>query len=403
MVSHLDAARATALDIIADLEMETLLQRTVSRVRHLLDTKGAEIGLLDDEAQVVRIVVTENPWRDYTGSVFPVGKGVAGWVAARGQTVILDDYAEWEGRGPSQWPAAFRAVASVPLTFHDEVVGVLTVYDDREGRRFTQDDVALLELLAPQVAIAIRNARLYQELAERIKAQRKAEQNLVQSARLAAVGEMAAAVAHELNSPLTTVMGFVELALEDLPASSKTHEDLQLVLQEARRARDIVRRLLDFARRTEPMRIATDINTLVNETLALVAHLITTSGVLLDVYLDEHLPLVQVDRAEIKQVLLNLIHNALQAMPHGGEMRVTTSHIEDETGAWVVIAITDTGVGMSAEQQMRIFEPFYTTRRGGTGMGLAVSYSIVQQHGGEILVQSQEGVGSTFSVRLPIS
>jgi len=402
-VRHLDAARDTALDIIADLEIETLLQRIVSRVRRLLDAKGAEIGLLDVETGVVRIAATENPWRDYTGYTFPVGKGVSGWVAAHGQTQVIDDYSTWEGRSPSRSPAAFRSIASVPLTFHDEVVGVLTVYDDREGRRFNEDEVALLELLAPQIAIAVRNALLYQELGERIEAQREAEHRLVRSARLAAVGEMAAAVAHELNSPLTTVMGFVELVLEEIPPHSKIYEDLKLVLQEARRARDIVRRLLDFARRTEPVRIATNVNTLVQETLALVSHLVKTSGVTLEVDLDDHLPLVQVDRAEIKQVLLNLIHNALQAMPHGGRLRITTSRIEDDSGTWVAMEVEDTGVGMSPEQQMRIFEPFYTTRRGGTGMGLAVSYGIVQKHGGTIFVQSKEGEGSTFSVRLPVS
>ncbi len=397
---HLNAARETSLDIIADLEMKTLLQRVVRRVRLLLDVRGAEIGLLEGDR--VRVVATENPWQDYTGYTFPLGKGVSGRVAATGEIEVVSDYAVWEGRNPENPLPSFRVVAGVPLIFHDETVGVLTIYDDREGRQFSEDEMALLKLLAPQIAIAIRNALLYQELGERIKAQAAAERKLVQSERLAAVGEMAAAVAHELNSPLTTVMGFVELALEELAPQSEIYKDLHLVLQEAQRARDIVRRLLDFARRSEPLRIATDINELVKDTVDLVQHMVASKGIVLDVELDEALPLVQVDRTEIKQVFLNLVHNALNFMESGGHLRIATRREDDEFGQWVVTDVSDTGVGMTPEQQMRIFEPFFTTRQGGAGMGLAVSYSIVRNHGGDIRVSSQVGKGSTFSVYLPM-
>ncbi len=400
-VQHLDAARATALDIIADLEMDTLLQRIVHRVKELLQARGAEIGLLDAEHQVVRIVASENPWRDYTGHQLPLGEGIAGWVVATGETLAVEDYNALPKRS-SVYPAAFRAVVCVPLKFRDEVLGVLTVYDSREGRMFDQDEVALLELLAPQVAIAIRNALLYRELTARMEAQAKAEREMIRSARLAAVGELAAAVAHELNNPLTTVTGFVELALEDLPPDSQTAEDLTLVLEEAHRARNIVRRLLDFARRSEPVRIATDLNDLLHETLALVKHLMATSGVTLRLDLAETLPLVDVDRSEMKQVFLNLITNALQTMPHGGVLHIRT-FVEDREGkSWAVVQVADTGEGMTPEQQMRVFDPFFSLKQSGPSLGLSASYSIVQKHGGVLDVQSEKNKGSVFTVRLPI-
>ncbi len=400
-VQHLDAARATALDIIADLEMDTLLQRIVHRVKELLKARGAEIGLLDAENQVVRIVASENPWRDYTGHQLPLGEGIAGWVVATGETLAVEDYNALPRRS-SIYPAAFRAVVCVPLKFRDEVLGVLTVYDSREGRVFDDDEVALLELLAPQVAIAIRNAMLYQELTARMEAQAKAEREMIRSARLAAVGELAAAVAHELNNPLTTVTGFVELALEDAPPDSSLAEDLALALEEAHRARNIVRRLLDFARRSEPVRIATDINDLLHETLALVKHLMATSGVTLKLDLAEELPLVYVDRSEMKQVFLNLITNALQTMPHGGVLRIRTFVEEGEEQAWVVVQVEDTGEGMTPEQQMRVFDPFFSLKQPGPSLGLSASYSIVQKHGGVLDVQSEKDKGSVFTVRLPI-
>ncbi len=400
-VQHLKAARETAMDIAAALEMKPLLQRVVQRVKKMVDTRGVEIGLLDAEQQVVRIAASESPWGGYTGLEIPLGHGAGGWVAAQGQTLVLEDFNTWPHKGDMTFPSIFHAVVSVPLKFHDEVLGVLTIFDDREGHTFTRHDVQLLELLAPQVAVALRNARLYEELRQRMQAQQRAERELIQSARLAAVGEMAAAVAHELNSPLTTVMGFTELALEELAPDQQIYSDLQLVLQEARRAREIIQRLLDFARHTEPLRMATNLNDLAHETLRLVRHLLTTSSVTLEVDLQEDLPMVMVDRAEIKQVLLNLIHNAIQAMPHGGQLHIATGTHHDENGQWVTLTVTDTGVGIAPKHQERIFEPFYTTRRTGTGLGLSVSYSIIQKHGGTITVESQEGHGSIFTIHLP--
>ena len=400
-IQHLKAARETAMDIATAVEMQPLLQRVVQRVKKMVDTRGVEIGLLDEEKGIVHIVASESPWGGYAGMEIPLGEGAGGWASAHGQTLVLDNFNAWEHKGNLAFPAAFHAVVSVPLKFHAKVLGVLTIFDDREGHAFSHHDVQLLELLAPQVAVAIRNARLYEELHQRIQAQQRAERELVQSARLAAVGEMAAAIAHELNSPLTTVMGFVELALEELRPEEQIYTDLQLVLQEARRAHHIIQRLLDFARHTEPIRLATDINTLVHETLMLVKHLLATSNVTLDVQTQENLPMIMVDRAEIKQVLLNLIHNAIQAMPHGGQLHIATATHADEAGQWVTVTVSDTGIGMSPAQKMRIFEPFYTTRGNGTGLGLSVSYSIIQKHAGTISVESQEGHGSTFTVHIP--
>lgn len=401
---HLDVARRTALDIGANLEMDVLLRRVVSRVKQLLGAKGAELGLLNPERGVVEVVVSENPWRDYTGMVIPLMRGVAGRAAALGETVVVEDYNRWNGREPSAFQAPFRAVVSVPLKFEHQVLGVLTVYDDRLGRRFLPEEVQLLEILAPQVALAIRNARLYAELEQRMRQQAEAEARLLQSARLAAIGEMAAGVAHELNNPLTTVSGFVELVLEDLPSDAPWREDLTLVLKEARRAQGIVRRLLDFARPTDTTRLPTDLNALLEESLELVRNMLRTQGVQLELALDEDLPLVYAAPGPIKQVFLNLLNNALQAMPQGGRLRIVSGVRAHEGRPGVFVQVQDTGVGIPAEVLPRIFDPFFTTKPPGegTGLGLAVSYAVVRQHDGALLVESQEGEGSTFTVWLPL-
>jgi signal transduction histidine kinase len=427
-VRQLQAVRETALDIGAaqgNLDLGTLVERVAHRARELVEARGAELGFLDEDRALVRIQASDTPWdgerwegagreiplmadASLTGDALLTGDAsltgdVAGLVARLGESVVVNDYPSCSDRESLAGGAPFKAAAGVPLKFQGQVIGTLTVLDDRPGKQFRREDVQLLELLAPLVSVWIRNARLYQELQERIEAQQVAENRLIRSARLAAVGEMAAGVAHELNNPLTTVAGFVELVLEELPKDSAHRPDLELVLREAVRARGVVRRLLDFSRPAENQRVRTDLNELVGDVLTLVHHLVRTGGVEMHIELWEDLPWIQVDPAQIKQVLLNLVHNAIQAMPRGGMLAVKTEPVERQGKEWLCISVADSGVGISGENLERIFEPFFTTRAGhGTGLGLSVSYGIISEHGGSIEVESQAGQGSCFHIFLPV-
>lgn len=408
-VRQLQAARETALEIASDLDLDTLFQRVIHRARELVEARGAELGLMDEKEGVIRVVVTETPWFDNRGLVIPHMAGVAGRVAAFGEPFVVSDYNSWNGRLFPDQISPFKSAAGVPLKYTDQatgkvhVIGTITVMDDRAGKVFENDAIELLQLLAPQVAVSIRNARLYQEVQERIEAQRLAESRLLRSARLAAVGEMAAGVAHELNNPLTTVTGFVELVLADLPPEAAAREDLELVLREALRARGVVRRLLDFARPADNVRTRTGLNELVSDVLALVSHQARTYNIEISLYLADNLPWITVDPNQIKQVLLNLISNAMSSMPRGGQLTIETACEHREERDWLTLAVRDTGVGVPRENFERIFEPFFTTRQsgGGTGLGLAISYNIITDHGGFMELQSEVGKGSSFTVYLP--
>lgn len=402
---RLQAVRETALDISADLELDTLLERVTERAREMVEADGAELGLVNEQRQVVQIKVSLNPWDGYKrGLDIPFGQGVAGSMAVTGESLVVADYLAWENRLDLNSRPPFTSVAGVPLKYKGQVIGTLTISHDRAGRGFDREDIELLELLAPQVAIFVRNARLYQELQEYMQAERRAKDHLVRSARLAAVGELAAGVAHELNNPLTTVAGFVELVLEDLPQDHAAQEDLSLVLREAHRAREVVRRLLDFSRPGDGFRVRSDVNELVEDVLALIQHLARTSGIDVQLSLWHDLPWVQVDRDQIKQVILNLLHNALLAMPTGGQLQVETSPAHRDKEPGVQISVRDTGLGIAPADMDRLFEPFFTTRPPGkgTGLGLSVSYGIISEHGGSIEVESELGQGSCFIIWLPV-
>jgi len=402
---QLEAVRETALDLGKDLDLGILMKRVVNRVRDLVDARGAELGLVDEKEKLVRVLVSENPWQDYTGYSFPLMSGVAGRIAALGEPLAVADFNSWSGKSESSFRAPFTTVAGVPLKLSGEVIGTLSVQDDRPTRAFDNEDIQILELLAPQLSIFIRNARLYQELEETLVAQRLAEERLIRSAKMAAIGEMAAAIAHELNNPLTTVTGFTELILEGMSEDSPEYEDLSLVLKEAQRSRSVVRRLLDFSRQGEILHVESDINEIISTVLALVHHIAQTSDTDIRVEMWDDLPKISIDRNQIQQVFLNLIHNGIQAMPNGGDLHIHTLLDQREDGDWVGVVIKDSGEGIREENLDRIFEPFFTTKPSGegTGLGLSVSYNIVSEHGGYIDVNSKEGEGAEFSVWLPVS
>jgi signal transduction histidine kinase len=390
-----------------------------------VDGLGADLGLamtLDAarEELVTQGVAGRRAGELPRGVRFATRLGSFGEALQYGRSLLIHDIREsgdsfpvpgWEG----------GSAMCVPLVWRDAAVGALLA-ERADAYAFMAEDLAALELAARLTALRLEgadagedtqtalrsmqeaNRRLQEELAERKQAQDLAEERLVRSAKLAAVGEMAAGVAHELNNPLTTVAGFAELILEQTAAEAPWRGDLELVLGEARRARAVVRRLLDFSRPSEILRVRADLNEELGNVVSLVHHMARTSGVAMRVALWDDLPLVRIDRNQIQQVFLNLLHNAIQAMPGGGELTLRTQVQTQRRKKYVTASIEDNGEGIAAEYRDKIFEPFFTTKGpgSGTGLGLSVSYGIVDDHGGFIDVESEEGQGATFTVWLPV-
>jgi two-component system NtrC family sensor kinase len=291
---------------------------------------------------------------------------------------------------------------------------VIEAVNKLEGH-FSQADVALLSSMAQPAAIAIENARLFKDLQDRMEELKRTQAQLIQSAKLAAIGEMAAGVAHEVNNPLTSIIGFTQLLLPKVDDNDRMKQYLQIIDREAERTRTIVRGLLDFARRTEPRRAPANVNEIVQSTMTLVRHQAKGAGVTIKESCDENLPLVSLDADQIKQVFLNMMTNAIQAMPDGGDLKVVTAYwpqaqrpesVEGmDSVDCVTIEFHDTGVGISEEDLPHIFDSFFTTKEvgQGTGLGLSISHSIVEKHGGKIEVESDVGRGSTFTVMLPMA
>jgi two-component system NtrC family sensor kinase len=225
-------------------------------------------------------------------------------------------------------------------------------------------------------------------------------QQIDRSEKLASLGRLAAGVAHEINNPLTGVLTFAHLLRDKPNMDDQDREDLDLIIRETTRAAEIVRRLLDFSRERAVIIERLEINEVVRRTMQLIRNQKLFDGIVIDERLAENLPEIDGDMNRLQQVLLNLTLNSCEAMPDGGTITVATSR----TGDGVCVEIADTGNGIKPEVMERIFEPFFTTKPvgQGTGLGLAVSYGIIQQHGGSIEVESEPGKGTKFIITLPI-
>jgi len=303
---------------------------------------------------------------------------------------------------PALVDMAVEATLRVDLVDHNgSRLGWLELVDQLPDRILEPSFVNLAQLVANQIGVAMENRTLLTSVQAQLAEVQRVQQQLVQASKLGAVGELAAIVAHEVNNPLTGILGFAELLLSELPEDDPRREEAEVIRSEAVRARTIIKALLEFARPRPPQRIPTNLNELARTTLDLQRSRAEKARVqVIEEYAD--LPLLEVDADALRQVLLNLLNNSMQAMPQGGQLRVVT-RAEGEAVAFVV---ADTGVGMDAETRNRIFTPFFSTRAGnagGTGLGLSVSMRIVEGHHGTIEVESEPGKGAVFTIRLPIA
>jgi two-component system NtrC family sensor kinase len=272
----------------------------------------------------------------------------------------------------------------------------------RSERRYVGDDIFEWEIgshpILDENEQVVQAILVEQDNSER----RRLEAILTQSEKLAAIGQLAAGVAHEINNPLTAIIANAQILHRELPANCDLQESVDLISRAGARATQVVRNLLDFARKEDYHLRLTDVNETVDRALALVQHEILARGVRLEFTPDPNLPPLLASQDHLQSVWLNLLLNAIDSLDkQPGEIKITARR----QGSDIQVTVSDNGKGIPSDRLTRIFEPFYTTKAPGrgTGLGLSVSHRIVKQHGGRINVESQMGAGSVFTVALPIS
>jgi signal transduction histidine kinase len=225
---------------------------------------------------------------------------------------------------------------------------------------------------------------------------------LYQNEKLAALGTLAAGIAHEMNNPLGIITTRIEVMLLDAEQQALPREvldDLQVLHRASQRVARIAASLRSFARHSPADRVPLDLNAVVEESVQLLQRPLASDNVQIAASLDRTLPLISGDSTTLHQVLMNLLTNAREAMPGGGQIRLETGPAGRP--GWIRLVVADTGTGIPADELSKIFDPFFTTKRTGTGLGLSVTYGIIQEHGGTIDVESQPGAGTSFTISFP--
>lgn len=293
----------------------------------------------------------------------------------------------------------YGAVLCVPSKIKDKLIGFLLLGEKKSQDAYSSEDILLFQTLAPQAAIAIKNAMTYDEIRQDLEKEHgrleTVEKQLERSERLASLGTLAAGVAHEIRNPLQALRLKAEGIAEKSGDASYVKDAADTVIRNTDRVLAITKEMLDLSKQKEPEKKPFNVNEMLESVLRFV-----NTGPKISMVKDlGQLPAITGDATRISQVVINLIENAVKAMPDGGTLTVRSYN--DGTAACIEVA--DTGVGIPKDNLERIFDPFFTTHAESTGLGLAISYRIVREHGGSIKVKSEVGKGSIFTVSLPLS
>jgi two-component system NtrC family sensor kinase len=403
------------------LELDVLLYEVVRITCQALKASDGVVLLRDlHTGELVFTLTLTDDSKTLYGQRLAKGQGIAGWVAEYKQMIRVNNVAEdprWYPGIDATLGSRTQSILCAPLIYRDNNTGVIEIINKTQGG-FTEEDESLLEAISVIVSTALENARLYAAALERANElqllydERAATQaHLIQTEKVAALGRLAASIAHEINNPLQAIQGCLALFKDELSGPrrpEKLSRYLRIIDSEIERVALIVRRMRDFYRpaREEPR--PTSIPAMLENVLELSTKQLQHSNIIIERAWTDDIPLIQANSNALMQVFLNLILNAIDAMPDGGTLRILVSldqlqpHGEPPQTA-IRIEFSDTGKGMSPQTLAHLFEPFFTTKEQGTGLGLYISHGIITSHNGKFIVSSEPGIGSTFVILLPLN
>jgi signal transduction histidine kinase len=407
-VGELKALGEVGQAVSSTLDLETVLQTIVSRATQLAEMDGGSIWEYDDAREEFHLHATHHLPKELAGvlKATPIrkGEGALGQLAVTAEPVQIRDFAD-ERAYKSRLRNAlirsgFRSVVAVPLLREDRLLGALAV-NSKSPADFEPQVIELLKTFATQSALAIQNARLFREIEDKGRELQIASQHK---------SEFLANMSHELRTPLNAIIGFSEVLAERMfgDINDKQADYLSDILESGRHLLSLINDILDLSKieagRMELEPTDFDLPSAIENTLILVRERAQRRAIALERTLDDRLGIIYADERKVKQVLLNLLSNALKFTPEGGRIAVAAA-LSD--GA-VEISVADTGVGIAAEDQEAVFEEFRqvgtaSKKAEGTGLGLAISRKFIELHGGKIWVKSELGAGSTFCFTLPRS
>ena len=372
-----------------------VLDLIVWKVSEILQAKGVVLRILNLEKNELELGAAYGLSEQYLIKGPVLSSKTSMELYEKDRVSIIDDI--WNDprvQYPQEaWNEGIKTILDLPITLKQHLIGIIRVYFS-DQRKFSPEDLDFLVAVTRQCASALEKARLFEEQ------QTRYEQLVVQTERLSALGRMAAGIAHEINNPLSGILLFTSSVRKEIKEDGPVKQCLDIVIRETIRCRKIIQNLLEFAREKQPQKAPTNINSVLEKTLGLLENLFLVNGIKLRRNLQPEMPDCFVDGNQIQQIFINLLLNAVEAIGQSGLITVRTRFNADCN--CIVAEVEDTGCGIPREILPRIFDPFFSTKPMGTGLGLAMTFGIVKSHGGELKAFSGQGEATRFMVELPI-
>ena len=387
--------------MVSILDLQSLSKRIIETITQTMGVEKASLFLWNEEKGGYSLFESKNIKMAASTPLLSKMDPLPHYLQKIGEIIVREELAK--GTNISELNDVIKkmtlleAEMSVPLISKGQLIGIINLSHKFNRDIYSHEDIELLSTLANQTAVAVENARLYEDL-------KKSKSYIRRADRLASLGTLTAGLAHEIRNPLVAIKTLTQLLPERLDDEEFRSNFLQIASGEVDRISSLVTELLDFARPSDPKLDLEDVNTILDGMILLVSTETKKKQINITKNYTSDLPPVQVDREQIKQVFLNILLNAIEATRENGKIDVKTrSFIKPSGEPYVQIEFTDTGSGIPEEYMEDIFNPFFTTKSTGSGLGLSISNQIIQDHRGYIHVESQLNKGSSFFINLPVS
>jgi signal transduction histidine kinase/putative methionine-R-sulfoxide reductase with GAF domain len=400
--------------LMETLDIDEILRLVLEGVTKNIGFDRARLYLVNEKRNVLEcksaVGVDEEGIRGIALRLEPPDSIVARSVVEKKPFVIADASKDPRINPVLKERFGLHSLVVIPILAKEKALGVIAADYVEPGKNIKADMLESVMIFAQQAGLAIHNAFRYQELKnfseqmeEKIQKTtatlRKTEAQLIRSEKLAALGQLAAGIAHEIRNPLTSINILIHSLRDSFSSNNSHREDLQVIEEEIDRINKIVDQFLRFARPSPPLLEKAEISSVFEETLQLLRPQIEKQRISVQKNFGS-LPPITIDKEQMKQVVLNLLLNAIQAMPGGGQLQLTGQM--PRGNSWIQLSIQDSGMGIPPQDMDKLFDPFFSTREGGIGLGLSIAHRIIDQHHGRIEVESTPEKGTLFTIWLPL-
>lgn len=390
-----DVFRDVSTVVHSSTHVEEVLELVAWKCTEILDAKGAILRILNLETHELELGAACGFGDRYLNKGVVSSEEVITDLCLQNKVIIIKDIlGDPRVKYPKEaWKEGIRMILDIPLSLRNDIVGIIRIYFTKR-RNFSEEELNFVIAISQQCACAIDKARLIEEQRAQY------DQLALHTEKLSALGRMAAGIAHEINNPLAGILLYSSNLIKKVPKQGALKEGLDVIMHETIRCRSIIQDLLEFSRDREPQKIMTNINDIVEKALSILENEFRLHHISVEKDLSSEMPDGQLDENQMEQVFVNILLNAVEAIQKEGTITIRSQL--DSVWNCGRIEISDTGCGIPSENLAKIFEPFFSTKVKGTGLGLAVSYGIVQNHNGEIKISSVPGKGTRFSIEIPL-